>query len=725
VRHTALFLLALSIAVGSTPYTVTVIPPPVGFTSPLTMYGINDFGQVAGTLLGKQGDGQAFIGSATGSAPIPFLPGWFNTSAAAINDLGQVAGFGGNQNVPQGTVQSFIGTPSGGSAIPLIPGWTQVQTSSINNWGQVAGQGSYNGTPYQAFIGTTLGSMAIPSPPGWNYALVGGLNNSGQVAGTVSGATTSQAFIGTISGSSLIPLPTGWLNSKGFAVNDSGQVAGIVYTGNSARAFIGAATAITVIPLPPGATYANLVIGSLNNGGSVVGYSDAGPWIWNATDGTLSLNALVPPEWNVTDAISISNNGRILAQASYNGGTPENVELIPTPSAPGCTFALALPNISVNSATTSASVNLSSGAGCSWNVFSNNPWLTITSSGSGSGSAAVSFQVTANPGTQARVGTLTVGGQTLTVTQIAPTPAPAGIVPASGSGTSQTFTFTFTDPAGYADLSVLDVLINNYLDGEHACYVGIVPANSSSGYLYLVDDAGDGGYVSGTPKPFPSSGIVQNSQCTIDAGASSVSANGNTLTVTLAITFASGFAGNRIVYVAARTGTHNSGWQPLGTWTVPGISPSSLSVQGMSPARSTAVGGIYTFTFNDSIDNWQGGEVVDILINSALDGTAACYIAYTQPNISFWYLVDDAGDGGYTALSPLALSSGNMLQNSQCTVYTAQSSASVNNSVLTLTLAIGFQPGFRGNQLIYAAARNSSGGNTGWQPIGSLTVALP
>jgi hypothetical protein len=36
------------------------------------------------------------------------------------------------------------------------------------------------------------------------------------------------------------------------------------------------------------------------------------------------------------------------------------------------------------------------------------------------------------------------------------------------------------------------------------------------------------------------------------------------------MSFTSSFAGNRVVYLAARdVAEHNSGWQALGSWTVP------------------------------------------------------------------------------------------------------------------------------------------------------------
>ena len=76
---------------------------------------------------------------------------------------------------------------------------------------------------------------------------------------------------------------------------------------------------------------------------------------------------------------------------------------------------------------------------------------------------------------------------------------------------------------------VVDVLINNFVDGRNACYMSVVPPSASSGSVYMVDDAGDGNYAAGSPLGLPSSGAVSNTHCTISGTGSSVSASGNTL----------------------------------------------------------------------------------------------------------------------------------------------------------------------------------------------------
>jgi hypothetical protein len=302
--------------------------------------------------------------------------------------------------------------------------------------------------------------------------------------------------------------------------------------------------------------------------------------------------------------------------------------------------------------------------------------------------------------------------------------APVNVSPGAGSSATQSFTFTFYDPNGYADISVVNVLVNNALSGIGACYVAFAPASATSGSLYLVDDAGDGGYASGSPISLPSSSTLHNSQCTISGTGSSVSGSGDTLTLTLAVTFASSFAGNKVIYTAARSNSQNSGWNMLGTWAVPGgAAPTGPAVGGMSPARSITTGQTYAFTFTDT-NGFADVAVADMLINNSLNGIGACYVAFvpTSATSGQLYLVDDAGDGGYASGSPMALPSGGTLQNSQCTISGTGSSVAASGNTLTLNLALTFSSGFAGDQVFYLAARNNSTGNSGWQAVGSVTV---
>jgi len=135
-------------------------------------------------------------------------------------------------------------------------------------------------------------------------------------------------------------------------------------------------------------------------------------------------------------------------------------------------------------------------------------------------------------------------------------------------GTSQEFVVTFTDSQGVSDFGVVNVLINNFIDGRQACYLAYV---ASTNTLILIDDAGDAaGPYAGTMALSGGSGNIQNSQCMVSGAGSGVNSAPDTLALTLNITFKAAFAGNRVIYAAGRdsAGGNNTGWQAVGTTTV-------------------------------------------------------------------------------------------------------------------------------------------------------------
>ncbi|HYW46612.1 MAG TPA: hypothetical protein VE959_27345 [Bryobacteraceae bacterium] len=297
------------------------------------------------------------------------------------------------------------------------------------------------------------------------------------------------------------------------------------------------------------------------------------------------------------------------------------------------------------------------------------------------------------------------------------TPSPTSANPAAGSATTGAFTFAFSDTGGFASLTVLDVLINNALDGRQACYVAFVPSGANTGALYLVDDAGDaGGPYSGMT--LPGNQTVSNGQCTITGAGSFVSSTGNTLMLTLAITFTPGFAGNKVFYMSAQDIAANSGWQALGTWGVPGSQTPGPAVSGMNPARGTSAAQTYTFTFTDT-NGWQDITVANILINTAIDGRHGCYLAYL-PGSSSVFLVDDAGDAG-GPYSGMVLPGTGTVSNSQCSISGVGSSVAGIENTLILTLAMTFNPSFAGNHVFFLAARSNTL-SSNWQALGSVSV---
>jgi hypothetical protein len=93
---------------------------------------------------------------------------------------------------------------------------------------------------------------------------------------------------------------------------------------------------------------------------------------------------------------------------------------------------------------------------CSWTAIAAAPWVTISApaNGSGTGSGEVTYTVQPNADSAPRVTTITVGGQTYTVTQngAAPPPCSYALNPASAQGPAAggPGTFTVTTQAGCA-----------------------------------------------------------------------------------------------------------------------------------------------------------------------------------------------------------------------------------------------------------------------------------
>ena len=123
-----------------------------------------------------------------------------------------------------------------------------------------------------------------------------------------------------------------------------------------------------------------------------------------------------------------------------------------------------------------------------------------------------------------------------------------------------------------------------------------------------------------------------------------------------------------------------------------------------------------TFAFSDG-DGYADITVLNMLFNSALDGRSACYLAYDRSG-DVLYLVNDAG----TAISGAPRSSSSTLSNNQCSI-SLPGTLQVSGNGLQLSFFITFnQTSFGGGKIVYLAARDLEGGNSGWQTMGVLQV---
>jgi hypothetical protein len=162
---------------------------------------------------------------------------------------------------------------------------------------------------------------------------------------------------------------------------------------------------------------------------------------------------------------------------------------------------------------------------------------------------------TQNSGWQDR-GDWTVSGPVVTAVSATPN---------TGSGATQTFALQYGDTAGSTNLTQAWVWFNATFaaSGANSC---MVYYDRAANTLFLLNDAGTAW---SPPAVIGSGATLQNSQCAVAVGTSSKSDSGNTLTLTLAMTFKAPFSGAKNVYMYGTNGTQNSDWQDRGDWMVP------------------------------------------------------------------------------------------------------------------------------------------------------------
>ena len=137
--------------------------------------------------------------------------------------------------------------------------------------------------------------------------------------------------------------------------------------------------------------------------------------------------------------------------------------------------------------------------------------------------------------------------------------------PQIGAGSSTAITITAGHTSGTSALTAIHLLISSKIVGGSPCHIAFVPAGNA---VVLVNDGGTG-VVPGSVTPGTSSSL-SNSRCTVSGIGMNSSGTGNTVTITIPVSFnTSTFGGAKTLYLNAfdNTGllTH---WQQFGAWTV-------------------------------------------------------------------------------------------------------------------------------------------------------------
>ena len=437
------------------------------------------------------------------------------------------------------------------------------------------------------------------------------------------------------------------------------------------------------------------------DGATVLGTANQSPWVFTIPGLSLSVGS---------HTLSATYTG------SLGNSTSNSITIQVNPALPGQTIAFPpLSNQNLGEAPLPLTAFASSGLPVS--LASNSPAVCTIS-----GSTSSGFSVTLVAGgtcsitaTQAGNGSYAAAAPvTRTFLVSVGPPAIVSLSPNAGSGTSVTFKAVYSDPNGAADLNELLLQVNTTQSGANACYLYYQPQGN---HLYLANNAGNAWM---TPALTPGvAGTASNSQCTLNAGSSSVTPAGNNLTLSVALSFASTFVSTRNVYLyAAGLSGRNSGWVAEGTWT-PRPSAGPPSIVSLTPNAGT--GNPVTFQAVYSDPNGAGDlSQVLLLVNTYLNPSAidACFVYY-QPQGNNLYLADNAGAWITPALTPGVAGTAS---NSQCTLDAGSSSVSMSGNNLTLSVALSFDRAVAGPRSVYLYASGLSGQNSPWIPEGTWTA---
>jgi hypothetical protein len=93
----------------------------------------------------------------------------------------------------------------------------------------------------------------------------------------------------------------------------------------------------------------------------------------------------------------------------------------PTPQPTACTFTLSTTTLNIAATGATASIGVTANSGCAWTATSNAGFVIVNSGSTGSGTATVGLTISENTG-DARTATVTIAGQTVTISQAASDP---------------------------------------------------------------------------------------------------------------------------------------------------------------------------------------------------------------------------------------------------------------------------------------------------------------
>jgi hypothetical protein len=290
--------------------------------------------------------------------------------------------------------------------------------------------------------------------------------------------------------------------------------------------------------------------------------------------------------------------------------------------------------------------------------------------------------------------------------------------PATVTGSPQSFTFTARDPNGAADISIVRFLVNSSPNVPNGTCHGYFDRAANSFFL-----SSDTLTIEQGPLAPGSAGSLSSSQCTLNGPGSVLLSNTGTdivikVTLSLLGTFA---AAPKNVYARVTDSSNNdTGWVQTSTWD-PSAAIGNQPPAVVSGTPSAPTGSPPSFTFTGRDPNGFANILrMYFLVNPNTSiPPSTCHGFYDRAaNALFLY-----NDGLTVLQGPLTPGTAGTLQNSQCTIHGATSTAGAGTGTdlavtigMSLTGAFGTAP-----RNVYLWVKDAENNDTGWVQTSSWT----
>jgi len=411
------------------------------------------------------------------------------------------------------------------------------------------------------------------------------------------------------------------------------------------------------------------------------------------------------------------------SQGTWTIGSPaliNNTSVIAGTSTVNATFAVSM--AAPSSLETSFSYTTQDGTAVSGTDYTSESGTLTIPAGSTSGTITVPvlggeptvtggefFVVLSNPvntvlGTD--IGTCTINYDVPPVaSSVSPTPLTSSV------GQSETLTATYSSADGTGALSAAAMCIGNLGTPATSLYVKYAPLNN---LLYVANSSGTyiGGFAPG------SNNVITTSLGSLNCAATTVSTAGGQLVVNWNITPAETMLGAQSDYlIASDVYGMNSGWQNLGAWTLTPAVPVAVSVSP-SPLIS-AVGQAEQLTTVYSTLSGAGKLTGVALVAGPLNTPASALAVKYVPGTNLLYLADGSNvlNGGFTP------GSAHTITTSQGSLNCALTTVTSSGNQLTVSWNLTPASPVLGTQPLNLIASDIYGQNSGWQDLGSWTIA--